>query len=83
MRFRKLKIVLISSFVVLAVVLAIVVLQKLLEKNSGGIRNIIDNLVDNQETATVDAFLLSVTEHIREILSTDNYIVLCGAALPL
>ncbi len=72
MRFRKLKIVLISSFVVLAVVLAIVVLQKLLEKNSGGIRNIIDNLVDNQETATVDAFLLS-DSITKDYLTVNEY----------
>ncbi len=59
MRLRKFKIILVSSLFVLIVITAIVILEKVLERNNSGIREIIDNIVKEDETATADAFLLS------------------------
>ena len=59
MRLRKFKIVVVSSLVVLIIVASIVVLEKVLESKNSGIKEIIGELVKEEETIEMDAFLLS------------------------
>lgn len=69
---RKLKVLFISMIIIISVIGIIVVAEKILEKNDTGIKEIIDNIAQKEETTTEDPFLLS-DEVIKNYLTPNEY----------
>lgn len=69
---RKLKVLFISTIIIISIIGIIVVAEKILEKNDTGIKEIIDNIAQKEETATEDPFLLS-DEVIKNYLTPNEY----------
>lgn len=69
---RKLKVLFISTIIIIAIIGIIVVAEKILEKNNTGIKEIIDNIAQKEETTTEDPFLLS-DEVIKNYLTPNEY----------
>lgn len=69
---RKLKVLFISTIIIISVIGIIVVAEKILEKNNTGIKEIIDNIAQKEETTTEDPFLLS-DEVIKNYLTPNEY----------
>ena len=69
---RKLKVLFISTIIIISIIGIIVVAEKILEKNNTGIKEIIDNIAQKEETTTDDPFLLS-DEVIKNYLTPNEY----------
>ena len=69
---RKLKVLFISMIIIISIIGIIVVAEKILEKNNTGIKEIIDNIAQKEETTTEDPFLLS-DEVIKNYLTPNEY----------
>lgn len=69
---RKLKVLFISMIIIISIIGIIVVAEKILEKNDTGIKEIIDNIAQKEETTTEDPFLLS-EEVIKNYLTPNEY----------
>ncbi len=69
---RKLKVLFISTIIIISIIGIIVVAEKILEKNNTGIKEIIDNIAQKEETTTEDSFLLS-DEVIKNYLTPNEY----------
>lgn len=69
---RKLKVLFISMIIIISIIGIIVVAEKILEKNDTGIKEIIDNIAQKEETTTEDPFLLS-DEVIKNYLTPNEY----------
>ena len=69
---RKLKVLFISTIIIISIIGIIVVAEKILEKNNTGIKEIIDNIAQKEETTTEDPFLLSY-EVIKNYLTPNEY----------
>lgn len=69
---RKLKVLFISTIIIISIIGIIVVAEKILEKNDTGIKEIIDNIAQKEETTTEDPFLLS-DEVIKNYLTPNEY----------
>lgn len=69
---RKLKVLFISMVIIISIIGIIVVAEKILEKNDTGIKEIIDNIAQKEETTTEDPFLLS-DEVIKNYLTPNEY----------
>ena len=69
---RKLKVLFISTIIIISIIGIIVVAEKILEKNNTGIKEIIDNIAQKEETTTEDPFLLS-DEVIKNYLTPNEY----------
>lgn len=69
---RKLKVLFISTIIIIAIIGIIVAAEKILEKNDTGIKEIIDNIAQKEETTTEDPFLLS-DEVIKNYLTPNEY----------
>mgnify|MGYP000593377227 FL=1 len=69
---RKLKVLFISTIIIIAIIGIIVAAEKILEKNNTGIKEIIDNIAQKEETTTEDPFLLS-DEVIKNYLTPNEY----------
>lgn len=69
---RKLKVLFISTIIIISIIGIIVVAEKILEKNNTGIKEIIDNIAQKEETTTEDPFLLS-DEVIKDYLTPNEY----------
>ena len=69
---RKLKVLFISMIIIISVIGIIVVAEKILKKNDTGIKEIIDNIAQKEETTTEDPFLLS-DEVIKNYLTPNEY----------
>lgn len=69
---RKLKVLFISTIIIISIIGIIVVAEKILEKNNTGIKEIIDNIAQKEETTTEDLFLLS-DEVIKNYLTPNEY----------
>ena len=69
---RKLKVLFISTIIIISIIGIIVVAEKILEKNNTGIKEIIDNIAHKEETTTEDPFLLS-DEVIKNYLTPNEY----------
>ena len=69
---RKLKVLFISTIIIIAVIGIIVVAEKILEKNDSGIKEIIENIAQKEETTTADPFLLS-DDIIKDYLTPNEY----------
>ena len=69
---RKLKVLFISMIIIISIIGIIVVAEKILEKNDTGIKEIIDNIAQKEETITEDPFLLS-DEVIKNYLTPNEY----------
>lgn len=69
---RKLKVLFISTIIIIAIIAIIVAAEKILEKNDTGIKEIIDNIAQKEETTTEDPFLLS-DEVIKNYLTPNEY----------
>lgn len=69
---RKLKVLFISTIIIISIIGIIVVAEKILEKNNTGIKEIIDNIAQKEETTTEDPFLFS-DEVIKNYLTPNEY----------
>lgn len=69
---RKLKVLFISTIIIISIIGIIVAAEKILEKNNTGIKEIIDNIAQKEETTTEDPFLLS-DEVIKNYLTPNEY----------
>ncbi len=69
---RKLKVLFISTVIIISIIGIIVAAEKILEKNNTGIKEIIDNIAQKEETTTEDPFLLS-DEVIKNYLTPNEY----------
>lgn len=69
---RKLKVLFISMVIIISIIGIIVAAEKILEKNDTGIKEIIDNIAQKEETTTEDPFLLS-DEVIKNYLTPNEY----------
>lgn len=69
---RKLKVLFISTIIIISIIGIIVAAEKILEKNDTGIKEIIDNIAQKEETTTEDPFLLS-DEVIKNYLTPNEY----------
>ena len=69
---RKLKILFVSTIVVAVIIGIIFIAEKLLEKNNSGIMDVIDNIVNVDETTTADPFLLG-DDIIKDYLTPNEY----------
>lgn len=69
---RKLKVLFISTIIIIAIIGIIVAAEKILEKNDTGIKEIIDNIAQKEDTTTEDPFLLS-DEVIKNYLTPNEY----------
>lgn len=69
---RKLKVLFISTIIIIAIIGIIVAAEKILEKNDTDIKEIIDNIAQKEETTTEDPFLLS-DEVIKNYLTPNEY----------
>lgn len=69
---RKLKVLFISTIIIISIIGIIVAAEKILEKNNTGIKEIIDNIAQKEETTTEDPFLLS-DEIIKNYLTPNEY----------
>ena len=69
---RKLKVLFISTIIIISIIGIIVAAEKILEKNNTGIKEIIDNIAQKEETTTEDPFLLS-DEVIKNYLTPNKY----------
>lgn len=69
---RKLKVLFISTIIIISIIGIIVVAEKILEKNNTGIKEIIDNIAQKEETTTEDPFLLS-DEVTKNYLTPNEY----------
>lgn len=69
---RKLKVLFISTIIIISIIGIIVAAEKILEKNNTGIKEIIDNIAQKEETTTEDPFLLS-DEVIKNYLTLNEY----------
>lgn len=69
---RKLKVLFISMIIIISIIGIIVAAEKILEKNDTGIKEIIDNIAQKEETTTEDPFLLS-DEVIKNYLTPNEY----------
>lgn len=69
---RKLKVLFISTIIIISIIGIIVAAEKILEKNNTGIKEIIDNIAQKGETTTEDPFLLS-DEVIKNYLTPNEY----------
>ena len=69
---RKLKVLFISTIIIISIIGIIVAAEKILEKNNTGIKEIIDNIAQKEETTTEDPFLLS-DEVIKNYLTPTEY----------
>ncbi|CDC37761.1 putative N-acetylmuramoyl-L-alanine amidase [Butyrivibrio sp. CAG:318] len=69
---RKLKVLFISTIIIIAIIGIIVAAEKILEKNDTGIKEIIDNIAQKEETTTEDPFLFS-DEVIKNYLTPNEY----------
>lgn len=69
---RKLKVLFISTIIIISIIGIIVAAEKILEKNNTGIKEIIDNIAQKDETTTEDPFLLS-DEVIKNYLTPNEY----------
>lgn len=69
---RKLKVLFISTIIIISIIGIIVAAEKILEKNNTGIKEIIDNIAQKEETTTEDQFLLS-DEVIKNYLTPNEY----------
>lgn len=69
---RKLKVLFISTIIIISIIGIIVAAEKILEKNNTGIKEIIDNIAQKEETTTEDPFLLS-DEVIKNFLTPNEY----------
>lgn len=69
---RKLKVLFISMIIIISIIGIIVVAEKILEKNDTGIKEIIDNIAQKEETTTEDPFLFS-DEVIKNYLTPNEY----------
>ena len=69
---RKLIVLFISTIIIIAIIGIIVAAEKILEKNDTGIKEIIDNIAQKEETTTEDPFLLS-DEVIKNYLTPNEY----------
>lgn len=68
----KLKVLFISTIIIISIIGIIVAAEKILEKNNTGIKEIIDNIAQKEETTTEDPFLLS-DEVIKNYLTPNEY----------
>ena len=69
---RKLKVLFISTIIIISIIGIIVAAEKILEKNNTGIKEIIDNIAQKEETTTEDPFLLS-DKVIKNYLTPNEY----------
>ena len=69
---RKLKVLFISKIIIISIIGIIVAAEIILEKNNTGIKEIIDNIAQKEETTTEDPFLLS-DEVIKNYLTPNEY----------
>lgn len=69
---RKLKVLFISTIIIISIIGIIVAAEKILEKNNTDIKEIIDNIAQKEETTTEDPFLLS-DEVIKNYLTPNEY----------
>lgn len=69
---RKLKVLFIGTIIIISIIGIIVAAEKILEKNNTGIKEIIDNIAQKEETTTEDPFLLS-DEVIKNYLTPNEY----------
>lgn len=69
---RKLKVLFISTIIIISIIGIIVAAEKILEKNDTGIKEIIDNIAQKEETTTEDPFLLG-DEVIKNYLTPNEY----------
>lgn len=69
---RKLKVLFISTIIIISIIGIIVAAEKILEKNNTGIKEIINNIAQKEETTTEDPFLLS-DEVIKNYLTPNEY----------
>lgn len=69
---KKLKVLFVSTVIVAAIIGIIFIAEKFLEKNDTGIKEIIENIAQKEETVTEDPFLLS-DEITKDYLTPNEY----------